>query len=232
MRNILNDLVCLFYPNFCLLCKRPLIENEKHLCLGCLCDLPKTNYHTAKGNPARDLFAGYVQVNDVTAFLFFEQDGTTQHLIHSLKYNGHHALAEYLGRTAAIELKKEGFYASVDTIIPVPLHPRKERQRGYNQSEYIAKGIASVYDCEINNKLIRRAAYTTSQTRKTVYERHLNVEKIFQLTHPETLYGKHILLVDDVITAGATVSSCIDALIFSVPDIKISIFALAIAREY
>lgn len=231
MRNVLNDLVCLFYPNFCLLCKRPLIENEKHVCLNCLCDLPKTNYHAGKTNPAGDLFAGYTQVYDITAFLFFEQDGMTQQLIHSLKYNGNYALAEYLGRTAALELIKEGFYASVDTIIPIPLHPRKERQRGYNQSEYIAKGLASVYKCDISNQLIQRATHTVSQTRKTVYDRHLNVEKIFEITDPETLFGKHVLLIDDVITTGATISSCIDALI-AVPEIKISIFSLAIAREY
>jgi ComF family protein len=231
MRNILNDLLCLFYPNLCLLCKRPLIVNEKYLCLYCLCDLPKTNYHVNKTNPAADLFAGYAQVSDVTAFLFFERKGVTQRLIHALKYKGNYGLAEYLGRMAALDLKKESVYASVDAIIPIPLHPKKERQRGYNQSEHIAKGIASVYACEINNLLIQRITHTVSQTRKTAYERHLNVEKIFQLTDPETLHGKHILLIDDVITTGATISSCIDTLI-SVPEIKISIFALAIARGY
>jgi ComF family protein len=214
-----------------MLCKKPLIESERHLCIDCFCDLPKTNYHINKGNPARALFAGYPQVNEVTAFLYFEKEGITQNLIHSLKYYGNKELAEYLGRIAALELKEYGFGASIDAIIPIPLHPKKEKKRGYNQSELIAKGISSVYGCPIEDKLLKRIMHTNSQTRKTIYDRHVNVEKIFTLTDTEPLYGKHILLIDDVITTGATTSSCIEALL-TVPDIKISIFSLSIAREY
>jgi len=232
MSDILNDLVNLFYPFHCMLCEKPLIESEQHICLDCLCDLPKTNYHINKGNPARALFAGYQQVNEVTAFLFFEKEGATQKLIHSLKYYGNKILAEYVGRLAALELKNYGFYASIDSIIPIPLHPKKEKKRGYNQSELIAKGISSVYESKIDDKLLKRVTHTKSQTQnKSIYDRHINVEKIFEVTDIEKLYGKHILLVDDVITTGATSSSCIDALL-SVPEIKISIFALCIAREY
>ncbi|MDR0575407.1 MAG: ComF family protein [Tannerella sp.] len=185
-----------------------------------------------KGNPARALFSGYAQVNEVTAFLLFEKNGITQKLIHALKYKGNKVLAEYLGRTAALELKNYGFYASIETIIPIPLHPKKEKQRGYNQSELIAKGISSIYGCNIENKLLRRVTDTKSQTRKSVYDRHVNVEEVFELTDDtDILYGKHILLVDDVITTGATTSSCIDVLL-SVPEIRISIFSLSIAREY
>ena len=231
MSDLLNNLVNLFYPYHCMLCEKPLIESEQHICLGCLCDLPKTNYHISKGNPARALFSGYPQVNEVTAFLFFEKEGTTQKLIHSLKYYGNKFLAEYIGRIAALELQNYGFYASIDSIIPIPLHPKKEKQRGYNQSELIAKGISSVYGCRIEDKLLKRATYTKSQTRKSIYDRHVNVEKIFEVTDTEQLFGKHILLVDDVLTTGATASSCIDALL-SVPEIKISLFSLSIAREY
>ena len=231
MSDILNDFVNLFYPYHCMLCEKPLIECEQHICLNCHCDLPKTNYHTNKGNPARALFSGYPQVNEVTAFLYFEKEGTTQTLIHALKYKGDKELAEYLGRIAASELHDYGFFASIDTIIPIPLHPKKEKKRGYNQSALIAKGIASIYGCEVNNTLVKRATDTKSQTRKSIYDRHVNVEKIFEVTEIERLYGKHILLIDDVVTTGATTSSCIDALL-SVPDIKISIFSLSIAREY
>jgi len=231
MNNLFDDLVNLFYPDLCMLCRKPLVGNEQHICLDCFCDLPKTNYHMNKGNPARALFSGYLQVNEVSAYLFFEKDGATQKLIHSLKYNDNRILAEYMGRTAAFELKNYGFYASIDTIMPIPLHPKKERTRGYNQSGFIAKGISSIYGCDIENKHLKRIANTKSQTRKTVYDRHLNVEKTFELTEPEVLYGKHILLVDDVMTTGATISACIDALL-AIPEIKISIFSLAIAREY
>jgi ComF family protein len=230
MIRILNDIVNLFYPRLCILCRNPLIEHERHICLNCLCDLPETAYHTNKGNPAWALFAGFPQVNEVTAFLFFEKDGKTQELIHSFKYYGNKSLAEYLGRLAAIELKEYGFYASVDVVIPVPLHPNKEKRRGYNQSGLIAKGISSVYGCGVDNTSVRRLADTSSQTRKSVYERHVNVEKIFGLTNAKNLFGKHVLLVDDVITTGATTSACIEAL-SKVPEIKISLFSMAITRE-
>lgn len=231
MNNSLNALVNLFYPNLCMLCGKPLVEDERHICINCLCDLPKTNYHMNKGNPARALFSGYPQVNEVSAFLFFEKDGTTQKLIHALKYNDNKALAEYMGRIAALELKDYGFYASVNTIIPIPLHPKKEKQRGYNQSELIAKGFSSIYGCRVEHNPLKRITNTISQTRKSVYDRHLNVERVFGLTDPEYFYGKHILLIDDVMTTGATISSCIDTLLV-VPEIKISIFSLSIAREY
>jgi len=223
------ELINLFYPKLCLLCGHPLVQNEQFICLHCHCNIPKTNYHTHKGNPARDLFSGYSQINEVTSFLFFEKEGTTQKLIHTLKYYGNKELASYLGRAAANELKPAGIYASIDTILPIPLHPKKEKHRGYNQSVWIAKGIASVYGCSIDTRHLKRITNTESQTNKSVYDRHVNVENIFELTDTEFFFGKHILLIDDVLTTGATISSCIDALI-SVPDIKISIFSLSIAR--
>ena len=231
MGNIFNDLIKLFYPISCILCKNVLVADEQHLCLDCLCDLPETNYHTNKGNPAKALFVGYPQVCEVTAFLFFEKEGAAQRLIHSLKYYGNKRLAEYLGRLVALRLKDYGFYASVDVIIPIPLHRKKQRQRGYNQSELIARGISSVYGCKIETSLMERIIHTKSQTHKSVYERHANVEEIFRLTEAETLHGKHILLVDDVMTTGATLSASIEAL-RSIPEIKISVFSLSIAREY
>ncbi|MDR0393597.1 MAG: ComF family protein [Tannerella sp.] len=229
MKHILTDFANLFYPPLCLLCENPLIENERHICLNCLYNLPKTNYHTNRKNPARALFDGFPQVDETSAFLFFEKDGITQKLIHSFKYYDNKALAEYLGRIAALELKEYGFYASIDTIIPVPLHHKKEKKRGYNQAEHIANGIASVYGCNVDRNSIVRVLKTKSQTRKSVYERRMNVEKIFRLTNTENLSGKRILLIDDVITTGSTISSCIETL-SEVPGIKISIFSISIAR--
>ena len=231
MINPFRELVHLFYPNLCLVCGHPLVQNEQFICLHCFCNMPKTNYHTHRRNPAWELFAGYPQINEATSYLFFEKEGMTQQLIHTLKYYGNKELASYLGRTAANELKPAGLYASIDTIVPIPLHPKKEKRRGYNQSVWIARGIASVYGCSIDTKRLKRLINTTSQTSKSIYDRHVNVEKIFELTDPDYFYGKHILLIDDVITTGATVNSCIDTFL-SVPDIKISIFSLSIARPY
>ena len=231
MNNLLNDLVSLFYPRYCLVCGHSLLRNEHFICLYCHCNIPKTNYHINKRNPALDLFSGYTQVNEVTSYLFFEKQGITQKLIHSIKYYGNKELASYLGRTAAFELKATGCYASIDAIYPIPLHPKKEKRRGYNQSEWIAKGFSSVYGINPERKYLIRTTDTQTQTRKSIYERHVNVEKIFEVTMPEYFYGKHILLIDDVLTTGATISACVDAF-STVPDVKISIFTLSIAREY
>jgi len=231
IRNIFESVINLFYPGLCILCRRLLISEERFMCINCLCDLPYTDYHINKGNPALALFAGYTQVEEATSLLFFEKEGVTQSLIHAFKYHGNKGLAESLGMMAARILKDYGFFASIDAIIPVPLHPKKEKKRGYNQSEYIARGFASVYNIPIDKTLLERIIYTDSQTKKTIYDRHVNVENIFSVVTPEQLFGRHILLIDDVITTGATVSACIEAFA-DISDLKISVFSLAITRTY
>jgi ComF family protein len=227
---ILSDLVNLFYPHRCILCRNMLVENERHLCLHCLSDLPETGYYLNKDNPGRRLFAGFPQVNDVAAFMFFEQGGKARQLVHALKYHGNKSLAEFLGRIAAIQLKDAGFYAPLDAVVPIPLHPKKEKKRGYNQSELIARGISSVLGCGVDTAGIERIVDTESQTRKSVYDRHLNVDKIFRPTNAVDLRGKHLLLVDDVMTTGATMSAAIETLM-EIPGIRISLFSLTIVME-
>jgi ComF family protein len=193
----------------------------------CLCDLPKTDFHERKDNPVKELFTGYKNVVEASSFLYFEKDSVTQEIVHSIKYYGDKNLARYIGRLAAMELYPSKIYSSIDAIIPLPLHRKKERKRGYNQSEYISFGIADIYHKEIDNKSVMRTVYTESQTKKKMYERHINVENIFKAVDIQLLTGKHVLIIDDVITTGATVSACIDAL-SEVPNIKISVFSLAI----
>ncbi|MDR2384694.1 MAG: ComF family protein [Tannerella sp.] len=224
----LNNLIDLFYPKVCLLCKKLLVEGEEHLCMHCICDLPVTHFHKNKENPAKRLFTGYNNIVDVSSFLFFEKDGITQKIVHSIKYYGNKNLARYAARLAALELYQSGIYSSIDVIIAVPLHRKKEKIRGYNQSECISLGISDIYNKNIDKKSLIRTVHTKSQTKKSKYERHANVKNIFKIVDIQSLEGKHILIVDDVITTGATISSCIDAL-FVVPDIKISVFSLAIA---
>ncbi|MDR3260578.1 MAG: ComF family protein [Tannerella sp.] len=222
-----NDLLQLFYPRQCVLCKNTLIEEEQQICLDCLCDLPRTHYHKRPDNPILKLFSGIPQLRETAAFLFFEKEGKAQTLVHSLKYYGNKRLAEQLGRIASLEMKPDGLFRDVDVLIPVPLHPKKERKRGYNQSEWIARGIASVYRRPVNRTILYRNTYTATQTRKSRYDRHLNVDKIFDVKEPHTFTGKHVLLIDDVITTGATSIACIEALT-AIPDVRISVFSLAI----
>jgi ComF family protein len=177
------------------------------------------------------LYAGFPQVREAAAFLLYEREGIVQKLIHEFKYHDNRKLAEYLGEIASPEMRADGMFRDVDFLIPVPLHPRKEWQRGYNQSYRIACGMASVYRLPVRNDVLRRRAYTMSQTRKSVYERHLNTENVFDVKDAHACAGKHVLLIDDVITTGATSIACIEALAAAIPDIRISVFSLAVVPQ-
>lgn len=228
-RALWNNFVNLFYPRLCLLCEKPLIAHEQQLCLHCLYDLPRIDYHRRPDNPILKLYAGIPPLQKAAGFLPYEKKGKVQSLVHSFKYRNNKQLAEQLGRLAACELQADQFFQDIDLLVPVPLHPKKERKRGYNQSTWIAQGIASLTNKPIVADVLFRTVHTTSQTRKLRYDRHVNVEKIFSLHNAEVFEKKHILLIDDVITTGATSLSCIEALV-RVPDIRISLFALSIAN--
>lgn len=225
-----NDFLNLFFPNLCLLCHAPLIEGEEHFCLHCLFGLPFTHYEQKAENPAVLLFAGKIPVTQAAALLRYEKKGNVQQLTHYLKYKGNKELGYYLGRLAAWKIRQTPWYDTVDLLIPVPLHPRKKKQRGYNQAEWIAKGMASVLHIPVDTKSLQRCTQTGTQTRKSVYERWINVQEVFRLASPENLAGKHILLIDDVITTGATIGACAQA-VFQARKVKVSIFSLAIAER-
>ena len=225
---IWNDLLGLLYPRLCLVCETPLNSGEEHLCLSCLYKLPRTNYHRLPDdeNPLRRPFAGTPSVSQTISYLHFEKKGPTQRLIHHFKYHGDDRLAIYLGRLAAKELRADGCFTDIDRIVPVPLHPRKMRQRGYNQSERIARGFAEVYDIPIDTDSLVRQIHTETQTHKSAYDRRQNMVNVFAIARPEQLAGHHILLIDDVLTTGSTLLSCIDVL-HTVPRLRISIFTMS-----
>jgi ComF family protein len=228
MRSYFSNFISLFYPNYCEGCGRTLVRGEECLCLYCFGDLPKTDFHTCKDNPVEMVFAGRVSVFRATAFCFFKKGNITQRLIHQLKYKGNQAIGFYLGRQFGLELAKTEAFQSIDLIVPVPLHPQKFRQRGYNQSECIGKGISETLSRPVDTSSIIRVTPTSSQTKKARYERWENVSGIFQLTKSNTLTGKHILLVDDVVTTGATIEAAAQPL-FTLPTVKVSVACLAYA---
>lgn len=229
MLKILNDILNLFFPNLCLLCKTPLIDGEKQICLNCLSDLPKTDYHKQALNPAEQLFMGKANIIHAYSFLHYEKGGHVQKLIHSLKYHDNKEIGYILGRQAALELQKVNSpLCQTDFLIPVPLHPQKQKQRGYNQAEWIALGLSSVWHTPVNTTTLCRTKKTDTQTRKSVYNRWINVKDIFFAQNINELEDKHILLIDDVITTGSTISGCTDAL-SSVSGLQISVFSLSIA---
>ena len=218
----------LIFPRQCAVCGKLLHEGEEVLCLKCNMDMPRTNYHRLKDNPVERMFWGKVPLERATSYFFYRKGGDYRRILHQLKYGGRKDYGEIMGRFMAAELMPTDFFQGVDVIVPVPLHPRKQQKRGYNQSEYIARGVSAVTGIGMDTSVVVRIKHTDTQTRKFTYERWENVEGIFLLHHPGQFTGKHILIIDDVLTTGATITACADAF-QAVEGVRISILTLAVA---
>lgn len=218
----------LFFPRVCSACGNTLLRDEEVVCLTCRMTLPKTGYETFQDNPSAQLFYGRVRLNAVTSCYFFSKSGKVQHLIHELKYKGNHEAGVFLGQEIGRTIKDAPLFANIDCLVPVPLHPKRQRKRGYNQSEMIARGISQTTNIPISNNNLVRKVNTATQTHKTKEERYENVKDIFDVVNPDQLRGKHVLLIDDVLTTGATLTSCASKLL-TIPDIKVSVATAACA---
>ena len=224
----LDDLVALFYPRLCAGCNSSLVKGEDVLCLNCLADLPRTNYHLYFENPVFQQFIGRVRIEYATSFCRFDKGGRLQHLLHQLKYKGNRAVGHKLGLIFGYDLIQNAIYSNIDAIMPVPLHPKKEKKRGFNQSVEICKGLSQAMGRPLILGNLVREIHTDSQTRKGRFERWENVSGIFSVKNGATLTGKHLLLVDDVVTTGATLEACCIPLL-KIPGVKVSIATLATA---
>lgn len=221
-----KPLIDLVYPNLCPGCSEPLLQNEGTICLSCETNIPYTNFYNDPENDVAKLFWGRVKLEFVFGTFYFVKGGLTQNLIHTLKYENNKDVGVFLGQSIGREIKKSGH--QVDVIIPIPLHPKKLQIRGYNQSEYLAEGVRKVLPgIKIDNESLIRIEHSTSQTNKNKYERWENVGKIFDLHDQSKLVGKHVLLIDDVITTGSTIEACAQIL-SQINDIKISVASAAV----
>jgi ComF family protein len=227
--SIFKDFFELFYPHLCMACDAHLIDQETVLCTKCLYELPRTNYHIDSENPINQLFWGRTNISNATAYYHFTKGSKFQKLIHKLKYQGHKEIGQFLGKQLAYDIIEDEKYSDIDYVIPVPLHPKKERKRGYNQSDHIAIGIAEVYQIEADTKSLIRKVQTETQTKKSRVERWKNVDSIFELKQKEKFINKHILIVDDVITTGSTIEACVQSFI-NIEGIRVSVAALAAAK--
>ena len=225
---LLNDFLRLIFPLTCAACGNVLMKNERIICLSCNYHLPRTNFHFDQNNPVAVIFWGRVRIENATAFYFFNKASKFRHLIHELKYKGRKDIGIELGRIFGYEMIASEVFRCIDLVIPVPLHKKKQRKRGFNQSECIAYGIAEAIKKPLNTSSVIRSVYSSTQTRKTRYDRWLNVKGIFRVTDPQSLTGKHILLVDDVVTTGATIEACATE-ILNVEGTKVSVAVLAVA---
>lgn len=220
----------LLFPRCCVVCGSPLSRGEECLCTCCNINLPRTGFHLRKDNPVECLFWGRIPgLKRASSFLFYRKGSDFRRILHLLKYGGYKELGEVMGRYMAAELSSGGFFDGVDMIIPVPLHRKKQKLRGYNQSEWIARGIASVTGIPLCAECMIREKNTETQTRKSTFERWENVEGIFRLCDTVHFEGKHVLLVDDVLTTGATTVACASAFA-GVSGIRISVLTLAVAE--
>lgn len=220
----------LLFPRCCVVCGSPLSRGEECLCTCCNINLPRTGFHLRKDNPVECLFWGRIPgLKRASSFLFYRKGSDFRRILHLLKYGGYKELGEVMGRYMAAELSSGGFFDGVDMIIPVPLHRKKQKLRGYNQSEWIARGIASVTGIPLYAECMIREKNTETQTRKSTFERWENVEGIFKLCDTVHFEGKHVLLVDDVLTTGATTVACASAFA-RVSGIRISVLTLAVAE--
>ena len=226
MMRWINDLKELLFPRYCKVCRRRLMHSEQHLCINCLLDLPRTHYERDPNNLLMQHLMEWPEVIRATAYFNYYKEGKYSSLIHHLKYYDHPEVGTYLGRLAATELKAGEFFDGIDLIVPVPLSKKKQRQRGYNQCDYIARGISEITGIAMCTDSIERSVNTDTQTAKGRIERWKNTEGIFRITNAEVLKDKHILLLDDVATTGATLHACISTLL-TVPGVRISVFALA-----
>lgn len=220
----------LLFPRCCVVCGSPLSRGEECLCICCNINLLRTGFHLRKDNPVECLFWGRIPgLKRASSFLFYRKGSDFRRILHLLKYGGYKELGEVMGRYMAAELSSGGFFDGVDMIIPVPLHRKKQKLRGYNQSEWIARGIASVTGIPLCAECMIREKNTETQTRKSTFERWENVEGIFRLCDTVHFEGKHVLLVDDVLTTGATTVACASAFA-RVSGIRISVLTLAVAE--
>lgn len=227
---MLNDFISLIFPHVCASCGKSLYKNEHSICTYCAYHLPKTNFHLDNENPIAKIFWGRINIHSAGACYGFNKGGKVQHLIHQLKYKGKKDVGITIGKWYGLDLKQNPDFNTVNVIIPVPLHPRKEKKRGYNQSSFFAEGLAFSMNAEVDLKTLFRAKESETQTKKSRFNRWKNVESIFQLRNTTALQGKHILLVDDVITTGATLEACAQTL-FQIPDIKVSVATIAYANN-
>lgn len=223
---LLDNLLSLFYPRLCASCGDALQQNESCLCLNCMLHLPETQFHKEHFNPLRHLFDGRVPVEEVTALMSYKKANHTQKILHHLKYNGQKEIGAILGEYLGGQLITEERYQGIQYILPIPLHPKKLKKRGYNQSEWIAMGLSKGMGIPYLTEVLVRTHYTDTQTRKSRFARWQNVKAVFEVQNPDKVAFTHVLVCDDVLTTGATTEAAIRKLL-EVEGVRVSVATLA-----
>lgn len=229
MKAFFQNLLQTLFPSTCACCGDVLLTGEKQICINCLANLTATFYSAHDDNHTERQLAGRIPYQHATSLYVFRKGNTVQQLVHAMKFHSNSDLCIFMGRQMGLELLHSGRFDDIDLLVPVPLHWRRQLQRGYNQSELLCRGISEVMGRPVNKRALVRHRNTHQQSMQASGDREENVRDAFSVRHPDDLQGKHLLLVDDVLTTGATLGSCCDAL-KSVNNLKISIATLSIAH--
>ncbi len=228
---LINDFMSLIYPRHCEACENILFQHETFICHLCMISLPKCDSLQLTNQQLHLLFMGRIPLVNASSFYAFEKKGRVQQLLHAIKYQHQKELAAHIGNLFVKEYANNNLFEDMDIIIPIPLHKKKLKQRGYNQSEWFAKGISAQTKKEIDITSLRRTIETSTQTKKKKFQRWKNVEGIFELHHQHHLTNKHVLLVDDVITTGATIEAAWQVL-KDIEGIRLSVASIAFAAKF
>jgi ComF family protein len=229
-KNILSSSLHLFYPHVCTGCGSDLLQEDYQLCLQCIINLPHTNFAQHNNNPIEKIFWGRIPITAAHSEFYFAKESLLQHLIHQLKYKNNTAIGFYMGELMGKNLLDSNRFNNIDYLIPLPLYPDKERKRGYNQATVICNGISKTMGIPVITGNVIRQRFTETQTRKHRTERWENVEGSFVIKNPAALKGKNVLLVDDVITTGATLEAC-GSVLLQTEQLKLYIATLAHAAK-
>lgn len=226
LQNIFSSALHLLYPHICTGCGSDLLTENNLLCLRCINDLPHTNFARFNNNPAEKVFWGRIPVAAAHSEFYFAKASLIQQLIHQLKYKNNTAIGFYLGELMGKSLLESGRFNNIDYLIPLPLYPDKERKRGYNQAAVICNGMSATMNVPVSIGNVIRQRFTETQTRKHRTERWENVSGSFVINNPASLKGKKLLLVDDVVTTGATLEAC-GSILLQTEGVKLYIATLA-----
>ena len=228
MRQVLTSLLQVLFPSTCAACGRVLAAGERQICMHCLSELDETGLAEESDNAVERKLAGRIHLQAAMSLYRFHHDSTVQRVVHAMKYHGNGRLCLMMGRQLGLALAGSGRFDDTDLLVPVPLHWRRRLARGYNQSELICRGIAEVFPRPIESAAVVRQRYTRKQSRQSGLRRADNVAGAFSVRHPERLAGHHVLLVDDVLTTGATLCACAEPMLV-VDGLRLSVATLTIA---
>ncbi|WP_109302216.1 ComF family protein [Aquimarina sp. AU474] len=226
---MLRDLVYLFFPKYCAACDNALFKNERILCTSCRHELPLGNFHNVNAKKIEKVFYGRVNIENATALFLFQKGSLVQNLIHNLKYRGREEIGNELGKWLGNEISQNIDYQLIDVVIPVPLHQKRLRERGYNQVEQFGIEISKKLNADYVDSVLKKKSYNNKQSKRGKLTRWKNTAETFGTQNESLLENKHILIVDDIITTGATIEACVRAL-QTIPGIKISVASMAITE--